>query len=112
MGVCDSKENKTRFNETEKFNSMNIESNSSEIEKEEHIKGHFEALSKNQAKIIFEQMDKSICKINNEKAIGTGFLCLIPFPDSLSLLRVLITCNHVLNDLTIGNKIKLIFDGK
>ena len=57
-------------------------------------------------------MDKSICKINNEKTIGTGFLCLIPFPDSLSILRVLITCNHVLNDLKIGNEIKLIFDRK
>ena len=48
-----------------------------------------------------KQMNKSICKIDNENSTGTGFLCLIPFPDSLSLLRVLITCNHVFNDINI-----------
>ena len=30
----------------------------------------------------------------------------------LDLLKVLITCNHVLNNLKIGNEIKLIFDDR
>ena len=79
---------------------------------EEHIIGHPESLSKEQTKKILEQMDNSVCKIIKVKTTGTGFICLIPFPDSISLLRVLITCNHVLNDLKIGNEIKLIFDRK
>ena len=53
-------------------------------------------------------MEKSICLIDNENSTGTGFLCLIPQINHF--LKVLITCNHVLNNLSIGNKIKLIFD--
>ena len=55
-----------------------------------------------------KQANKSICKIDeNEKIKGTGFLCLIPNPNIDHLLKVLITCNHVLNenDLKKGNKI-------
>jgi V8-like Glu-specific endopeptidase len=35
------------------------------------------------------------CKIIDENTRGTGFFCIIPFPDSNHLLSVLITCNHV-----------------
>jgi hypothetical protein len=32
---------------------------------------------------IVSQMEKSICKINNDKEnkVGTGFFCKLPFPD-------------------------------
>jgi len=79
------------------------------IIKEAYIPGHAEALSMGQIDKIKEQMKKSICKID-DKMKGTGFLCLIPNPNIDHLLKVLITCNHVLSDLTIGNKLKLIFE--
>ena len=59
--------------------------------------------------LIFNQSSNSILKIvnqNNEK--GTGFFCLIPFPDKLHPLSTLITNNHVLdkNDIELGKTIK------
>jgi len=68
-------------------------------------------------KKIIEQMEKCICKIYlNKGGLGTGFFCKIPFNNSL--LPVLITNNHVLNEndidnnkiikLTINNKVKQI----
>ena len=54
-------------------------------------------------------MSNSIWRIVIGNNIGTGFLCLIPFPSIEYRLKVLITCNHVFNDITIGNKIKVIF---
>ena len=45
---------------------------------------------------INEQMKKSSCKIENEKGNGSGFFCLIPFPDKANRLPVLMTNNHVL----------------
>ena len=60
-------------------------------------------------KVIENQKIKSICKIikDNNKC-GVGFLVLIPYPDRLNQLPVLLTCNHVI----IGNEneIKLIFN--
>ena len=80
--------------------------------KESYIKDyHSEKLSKN-PKILIEQMEKSVCKIENKNLFGTGFICLIPKPNSRNLLRVLITCHHVFKDLRIGNEIKLIFENK
>ena len=55
-------------------------------------------------------MTNSVCKIVNGKITGTGFICLIPYPTIEHPLKVLITCNHVFNDITLGNKIKVIFD--
>lgn len=53
-----------------------------------------------------------MCKIiKDEKHFGTGFLCIIPFPDKLNQLPVLITCNHVLSkeDIKNGKEITLNF---
>ena len=58
---------------------------------------------------ILTQMSNSICRIAIGNKTGTGFLCLIPFPSIEHRLKVLITCHHVFNDITIGNKIKVIF---
>jgi len=60
-------------------------------------------------KIIFKQTDECLCKIEcNKGGTGTGFLCIIPFPNKLQLLPVLITNNHVVsnNDILNNNKIK------
>ena len=55
-------------------------------------------------------MSNSVCRIDKGNIIGTGFLCLIPFPTIEYRLKVLITCNHVFNDKGIGSKIKVMFD--
>ena len=52
-------------------------------------------------------MSNSVCRIAIGNKIGTGFLCLIPFARIEHKLKVLITCNHVFNDIKIGNKIKV-----
>ena len=59
-------------------------------------------------------MDTNVCKIIKEKSTGTGFLCIIPFPNKLNLLPVLITCNHILGekDLMEGKEIKLEINNK
>ena len=61
---------------------------------------------------IFEQMEKSVCKIVKSDSTGTGFIVLLPFPDKLHPLPVLITCYHVLKneDVEDGKQIKLIFN--
>ena len=81
---------------------------------EEHINGRPESLSKNQITKILEQMENSVCKIIKEKSTGTGFICIIPFPDKLHPLPALMTCYHVLSekDLQIGKKIKLLIGGE
>jgi len=83
-----------------------------EIIREKNFNNHPSSLNKNQIKRIFEQMNNSICKIIDYK--GTGFLCLIPYPNNFNLLPVLISCNHVLKNNVVepGNKIKLLFEGE
>ena len=58
--------------------------------------------------IIIEQTKKCICKIEDNMKNGTGFFCLIPFPDKFHYLPVLISANHVLekDDVAKGKKIK------
>ena len=54
-------------------------------------------------KIILSQMEKCICKIYCPiEGTGTGFFCLIPFPDKLNLLPILITNNHILEEKDIN----------
>ena len=60
-------------------------------------------------KIITEQIEKSICKIKcNDGGNGTGFFCIIPFPDKFHPLPVLMTNNHIIteDDIMKKNKIK------
>ena len=83
-----------------------------DIIREGHIIGQPESLTKNANQKIIDQMEKSVCNIIKENMTGTGFICIIPFPDKLHPLPVLITCYHVLRkeDLEIGKKIKLILN--
>ena len=65
--------------------------------------------------VINEQKENNVCKIIKENGVtGTGFLCIIPFPDKLHPLPTLITCNHVINEDEIkpGKQIKLLFNDK
>ena len=64
---------------------------------------------------ILKQMKKSICKIEfNNGGNGTGFFCIIPFPDKCHQLKVLITNFHVIKkeDILKDNKIKFTIDNK
>ena len=84
-------------------------------ENEAKFPGAPDAISFEGLEIINEQKEKNVCKIVKENGVtGTGFLCIIPFPDKLHLLPVLFTCYHVLNDddIKIGKEIKLIFNDK
>ena len=62
------------------------------------LKGHTNPVLYKSMKYIIKQMETSICKIITSNDIGTGFFCVIPFPDMNNLLPVLITNNHVLNN--------------
>ena len=84
-------------------------------ENEAKIPGTPDAISFEGLAVINEQKENNVCKIVKENDVtGTGFLCLIPFPDKLHPLPVLFTCNHVLNgdDIKPGKEIKMIFNDK
>ena len=68
---------------------------------------HSESISHESIKYILVQMENCICKIKCKDGFGTGFFCVIPFPDFDNLLPVLITNNHVLEkkDIEIGKEI-------
>ena len=91
------------------LNSYN-ENVNDEINQETHYERHQKSLSNNEMMRIFEQINKSICKIIDNH--GSGFICMIPYPNNLNLLPVLITCNHIFdnNDLVPRKKIKLVFE--
>ena len=60
-------------------------------------------------KIIIKQIETSICKIRcQDGGNGTGFFCIIPFPDKFHQIPVLMTNYHVISkdDLVKNNKIK------
>ena len=73
------------------------------IDKEQYIpqkklKNHTNPVLHKSMKYIIKQMETSICKIITDNIYGTGFFCVIPFPDMNNMLPVLITNNHVLNN--------------
>ena len=85
------------------------------IHREAHFPGTPDSISFEGIAVITEQKENNVCKIVKENdETGTGFLCIIPFPDKLHPLPTLITCNHVLNedDIKPGKELKLIFNDK
>ena len=62
------------------------------------LKNHSNPVLYKSMKYIIKQMETSICKIITDNIYGTGFFCVIPFPDMNNMLPVLITNNHVLNN--------------
>ena len=67
--------------------------------KEQFIKESLNPVSMKCTEKILEQMRNNVCKIHKGKIIGTGFFAKIPF--NKSLLSVLITNNHVLDESDI-----------
>ena len=62
------------------------------------------------AKTILDLADKCLCKIElNQNGIGIGFFCAIPFPDKYQRLPVMITNNHILEDINISKNKKIKF---
>ena len=76
---------------------------------EAHLQGSPNSITQEQIKNIYIQMENFLCKIIHHKERGTGFFCKIPFPDEFTLLPVLITCNHVLNNKVIFKEKKINF---
>ena len=58
---------------------------------------------------VNEKTKKCLCTINdNNRGIGKGFFCKIPFPIEQNLLPVLIINNTIINEKDIKNKYKKI----
>lgn len=96
---------------------LNIEPNKEQDNldyiKEKNLNQHPTSLKNKQFITMFEQMEKSICKIKcSVIGTGTGFFFKIPCYDNSVLLRVLITNNHILGekDILIGNSINFSLD--
>ena len=72
------------------------------------LKDHSNPILYKSMKYIIKQMETCICKIISNKRIGTGFFCVIPFPDMNNMLPVLITNNHILdsNALETGKELE------
>ena len=65
------------------------------VEKEKKIKDSIRPITLPMQKVITRQMEKCVCKIHIVGGNGTGFFALIPYKNTL--LKVLITNNHILN---------------
>ena len=94
------------FNKTQNNNNALLQ----RIKPEAGFIGQLPPLNIKQNIKILTQMSNSVGLIVIGNKVGTGFLCLIPFPRIEYRLKVLITCYHVFNDIKIGNKIKVMFD--
>ena len=57
---------------------------------------------------ILEQMKKTICKINIVDNTATAFFCKIPYPDNNYLIPVLITNNHIIDEIVLKKEKKLL----
>ena len=62
-------------------------------------------LSLKQNEKILDQLKNNICNIILEGRVrGTGFFMKIKFPNNESLLPVLLTCNHVIDESFLSKK--------
>ena len=102
MGKCQSRDKIIKRREFQKSNTINAEI----IIKKSLNNTPFDFLS-----YISKQRENVFKIMKEDKIIGSGFLCIIPYPDKLNLLPVLFTCNRVLNneDIKSGKEINLIF---
>ena len=77
---------------------------------EKYLLGQTKPISLEGMKIIQNQMENSIFKINcDENGLGTRFFCKIPFPDSKTALQVLITNYHIIDKNYIEKNNKITF---
>ena len=77
------------------------------MEYKKNIENYPKSISLEGTEKILEQMKKKICKINTGIKNGIGFFCKIPYPDYNNLLSVLITNNHIIDELIFKNKKKI-----
>ena len=70
---------------------------------EKNIEGGHNSIKGEILERIREQMKINICIIEGNKGNGTGFFCLIPFPNKKNQIPVLMTNNHVLSNEDIIN---------
>ena len=109
MGICESNKN------TKNISPIIVHS-----EKKEEIKGEYvfpgigSHIPQEKSKIISNQKEKSICKIEINKGpleigFGTGFLCIIGEREKI---KSLVTAYHVLDEkqLKTGNEINITFN--
>ena len=61
-------------------------------------------ISYESTKKIIRQMERYICKLKSGETTGTGFFCLIPFPDMNNPLKVFITANHIIGEDLLNEK--------
>ena len=95
------KKTKEDCQQVNSFDIINQKYNNKALKLNVSNKGYVTNL-RNVQNIIYKQMGKCICKINNNKSFGTGFFCNIPFPNYLNFLPVLITNNHILQKKDIS----------
>jgi len=79
------------------------------ISNEAHIKSNHPSISLEELNKIRDQMNKSICKIDQGDIFGTGFFCNIPISiqnQCINYCLALITCKHVFDEIK-GNVMKL-----
>jgi len=79
------------------------------ISNEAHIKSNHPSISLEELNKILDQMNKSICKIDQGDILGTGFFCNIPISiqnQCINYCLALITCKHVFDEIK-GNVMKL-----
>ena len=79
------------------------------ISNEAHIKSNHPSISLEELNKILDQMNKSICKIDQGDIFGTGFFCNIPISiqnQCINYCLALITCKHVFDEIK-GNVMKL-----
>ena len=77
---------------------------------QKYIEGSPVSIPINKLKIIIEQSEKSVCKIEINGGIGTGFFCIVPYPDKFHQLPVLMTNAHIIKKE--DNKIKFLLNNK
>ena len=117
MGICEYKslnKKEKKDKKTEKISKNNNYQNNELIEQAIIINDKIIDISKEIRIKIIEQMENSICLIEDEEEQkkGTGFLCQIPFLNNeFHQQQFLITCYHVLNENKIkeGQEIRLTF---
>ena len=68
-----------------------------------------ESISYEKMQILCQKMETCICKIKCNNGTGTGFFCNIQYGNWNNIIKVLMTCNHVLNEDDIKMNKKIIF---
>ena len=84
--------------------------NPEDIIQEKDLDGYSKSMTIEAIKIVYDQMENSICLIKNNGRRGTGFFCVFQNDDEWNPItfRVMMTNNHILgeNDINPGKIIK------